>query len=304
MKNPNKMKRILIIVGAALLTLSIVCFIGSHLCASSVFKQMGYGKGSAGDLMTMLEESEAMAGMFGISVSDMAGNSKGAITLFKLMYGLRIWCLVLGLLALGTGLVFHFLLADPKAAGKARAVVSHGVSSASALVKDTIDKTTVKCPNCGKVCSAKTSFCPSCGKKMIKTESAPRSEKAGKKNSVICPNCGKVLPGKAAFCSDCGCKVPEAAPKEVSCGNCGAKYPIGTRFCSKCGTALTAGARSPEPEIEVIAEKGNIDLFDAPEEDAVPVVHMRPRETRTDAGMTVKAVSEKKNPFMSKPKDL
>lgn len=243
----NKVSLILIIAGAVMLVLSIVCFVMTGIFVSAMedaFAMFGVSP-SAANLKALFDTAESAASMmggFGMGdLYELAGVSKGQIAMIKFCIGGRIWFLVLGLLCAGGGVALRLLDLDPRTVKRAKAALSQGVNSASMMVKDAVDKATVKCPSCGKVCSAKTAFCPSCGTKMP----AP----AGK---VICPGCGATHAAGRAFCTTCGSALPKpepAAPKTV-CPGCGAKFDGRVTFCSECGTKLAAPEPIPLPPVD------------------------------------------------------
>lgn len=293
----KKYSGIAIIVGAVVLVMGILCFVVLGVTLGRISSGYGY-KISASDAQEMLDQAEGMAQMLGGDMSDLLGISSFQLFLIKFALTMRIPLLVVGILLTGAGVALYFVSADPQTINRAKREISHGLSGASAALKGTIDRATTKCPACGKVCSSKTVFCPSCGTKTVKPETIHHAEETSTKCTYTCPKCRQVYSKKIAFCSACGQKMPDEVPGNTFCRSCGAENPSGAKFCSNCGNDLRAHGvddicvPSPAPT----APEGK--EADMP----VPVVHTSTFDA--PARPSVEVVPDKKNPFMSKPKDL
>lgn len=289
-RNFKKYERLTLTVGAILLALSIICFIFVSIILGNIESQYGY-RPSAAEAKEMLEQAESMAKMLGGNASDLIGMSGVQMFLSKMAITLRIPLLVVGIIVLIGGIAIHILSTESETTNRARAGLTHGISSASAALKGSIDKATSKCPRCGRVCSAKTAFCPSCGEKMVKPEAIVHYEKPEMKVMFTCPVCKKEYSERVSFCSACGNKMPEEAPREIRCPNCDAINNLEARFCSKCGTRL-GGAD---------LDKTIVPSDKSAAKETVPVLHVHVHDKPSKPSIEV--VTEK-NPFMSKPKEL
>lgn len=238
-KSLKKYSGIVMISSGGILVLSVVCFIVMNMMLSSMADKLGFNLSGAA-LQRSLREAEAMASMLGYSLAESLGVSNFQIILTKVSMAMRFPLLILGILGLRAGLAMYFMDPDSPAVEAARKTIADGVSSASFMIKDTIDKATVKCPKCGKVSSAKTAFCSGCGEKLPQPVPTPRPEKVSHV-SVKCPGCGKVYKEKIAFCSECGHKLPEPLPEKIACPSCGTENKGGAKFCFACGTKLVTG---------------------------------------------------------------
>lgn len=298
----RKYSGIALVVGVIVLIMSIVCFAVLGIMLGNLEGEFGY-KPTVSEAKEMLEMAEGMAQMLGGDISDLLGVSDFQVFFIKFSMSMRIPLLVVGILLIGVGVALRYVHADFKTMDCAKTGIDHSISSASTALKGFIDKATSKCPKCGKVCSAKTAFCPSCGERTVKPEIVARPPKASAMKTYTCPNCKKVYSEKIAFCSACGQKIPDETASETRCRNCGAVNPSGAKFCSSCGNDLGV-RRFDDPIKPATVSVGTKEklVVEKEEKPYVPIVHTSDRTS--PAKPMIEVVPEKKNPFMSKPKDL
>lgn len=239
---------ILIILGAVMLLASIICFAMTGMYVSALEDAM-YTSMSVSDLKMLIRAAEGASSLLGGygEMSDLFGGyspiPQSQLGAMKFCIGGRGWFLVLGLLFAGCGVALLMMDLDSRTVKRAKDALNKGMNSASLMVKDAVDKATVKCPACGKICTAKTAFCPACGSKMP----AP----AGK---VVCPGCGAMHAAGRAFCTTCGSQLPKPAPAaprtRTVCPGCGAGFDGHAAFCPECGLKLSAPEPIPLPPVE------------------------------------------------------
>ena len=223
----KKIQRWIIGIGVAVFVLGVACVIGRHL----VIKDLSNISGSeltVKQARATLSEAESFATMFGTTVAEFLGISKFKVGLLRFALNFGTPLLVIGILMSSAGIGITFLGSKSDQMQKAKQELSQGINVVSTVVKGTVDKATVKCPNCGKVFASKTAFCSSCGTKLPEP---PPTKK-------VCPNCGKTFPLKTAFCSSCGTKLPEVQPAKNICSSCGTVNKMHAAFCANCGTKL------------------------------------------------------------------
>lgn len=308
MNNLKKYSPIIMGVGIVCLVVSIALFIALAVSLGAFEDTLG-SKPTAEEAKKIIEEAEQWAEMFDSKITDFVDVSEFEMMIFKVSASpLRIVLLVIGLLLLGIGAVIQFVKMDGAMFDNAKESISSGVAYASSAVKKAVEFATVKCPSCGKVCAGKTTFCPACGEKMIKPEISIPSVTAAKPEVCTCTNCGKKYSEKHAFCPACGCKISDkdknycgvseeekVASVEVYVG--GETEVIPTEVEESVGFASEV---MPADRTETKATSTSSSAT----EDAV-IVHRSSRGSSEEAAKpSVTAVTEKKNPFMSKPKGL